>query len=127
MNEAKTHVLMIQATHRSDWVLPKGGWESDESCIEAAQREAWEEAGIVCQVDYDLGQITETRTPKQISKDVPKALYQFYEVTVLREEAEWPEAHKRNRAWANYGEAREALLGRPELLEALERCTMQRA
>lgn len=126
LNEAKTHVLMIQASHRSGWVLPKGGWETDETCVEAAKREAWEEAGIVCKVDYDLGKIPDTRTSKQVTKDIPRALYQFYEVTVLREESEWPEQHKRYRKWATYAEAREDLLHRPELLQALERCTVRR-
>jgi diphosphoinositol-polyphosphate diphosphatase len=126
LNEARTHVLLIQSTRRSGWVLPKGGWETDESCMEAAQREAWEEAGIVCNVDYDLGQITEARTPKQISKDAPKSLYQFYQVTVTREETDWPEKHKRNRQWATYAEAKTALKDRPELLQALERCTISR-
>jgi len=126
LNAAKTHVLLIQSTRRSGWVLPKGGWETDEECTEAAQREAWEEAGIVCNVDYDLGQITETRTAKQISKNTPKALYRFYQVTVTQEEADWPEKHKRNRQWATYTEAKEALQARPELLEALNRCTIRR-
>lgn len=126
LNESKTHVLLIQSTRRGCWVLPKGGWESDETCVEAAQREAWEEAGIVCEVNYDLGQITEARTPKQISKDAPKSLYQFYEVTVTREEADWPEKYKRNRQWATFSEAKTSLKDRPELLQALERCTMQR-
>lgn len=126
LNQSRTHVLLIQSTRRAGWVLPKGGWETDESCTEAAQREAWEEAGIVCAVDYDLGQVAEARTAKQISKDAPKALYQFYEVTVTREEADWPEKHKRNRWWATYTEAREAMKTRPELLEALERSTVLR-
>ncbi|TGO33128.1 hypothetical protein BHYA_0264g00010 [Botrytis hyacinthi] len=126
LNEAKTHVLLIQSTRRNAWVLPKGGWETDEECIQAAQREAWEEAGIVCTVDYDLGQITETRTAKQISKNAPKALYQFFQVTVTSEETEWPERHKRNRKWATYSEAKHDLQERPELLQALERCTIQR-
>jgi len=126
LNAAKTHVLLIQSTRRSGWVLPKGGWESDESCTEAAQREAWEEAGIVCDVVYDLGTIKETRAPKHMTKDAPKALYQFYEVVVTREETEWPERHKRNRQWANYAEAADALKARPELLEALNRSTIQR-
>jgi len=127
LNEAKTHVLLIQSTKRSSgWVLPKGGWESDEDCTEAAQREAWEEAGIVCTVDYDLGQISEARTAKQIAKNAPKALYQFYQVTVTREEDDWPEKHKRHRWWATYSQAREALQHRSELLQALERCTIQR-
>ncbi len=107
-------------------MLPKGGWETDEECSEAAEREAWEEAGIVCQMDYNLGQITETRTPKQISKDAPRALYQFYEVTVVKEENEWPEKHKRNRKWFSYAEAAEALRPRPELVEALRRSTVKR-
>jgi len=126
LNEAKTHVLLIQSTRRAGWVLPKGGWETDESSTEAAQREAWEEAGIVCKVDYDLGQIQETRAPKKLTKEVPKSLYQFYEVTVTREETDWPEKHKRNRQWANYAEASEALKHRPELLDALNRSTIQK-
>jgi len=126
LNVDKTHVLLIQSTRRAGWVLPKGGWETDESCTEAAQREAWEEAGIVCNVDYDLGQIKETRPPKHMTKEAPKALYQFYEVTVTREEAEWPERQKRTRQWANYKEASEALKARPELLEALNRSTIRR-
>jgi diphosphoinositol-polyphosphate diphosphatase len=126
LNEAKTHVLLIQSTRRAGWVLPKGGWESDESCTEAAQREAWEEAGIVCNIDYDLGTIRDGRAPKHMSKDAPKSLYQFYEATVTREEADWPEKHKRTRQWANFAEASEALKHRPELLEALKRSTIQR-
>lgn len=126
LNEAKTHVLLIQSTRRAGWVLPKGGWETDEECTEAAQREAWEEAGIVCKIDYDLGQIKETRPPKKLTKEAPKAIYQFYEVTVTREETDWPEKHKRNRQWANYAEASEALKHRPELLDALNRSTIRK-
>jgi len=126
LNQSRTHVLLIQSTARAGWVLPKGGWETDETCTEAAQREAWEEAGIVCSVDYDLGQVLEARAPKHVKKNAPKSLYQFYEVTVTREENDWPEKHKRNRRWATYAEAREALSSRPELLEALERSTLMR-
>lgn len=126
LNADKTQVLVIQSTRRSGWVLPKGGWESDETCSEAAKREAWEEAGIDCTVELDLGHITETRTAKQVSKDAPKALYQFFEVVVTREAAEWPERHKRNRKWVSYAEAAKELEARPELLEALNRCRIKR-
>lgn len=126
LNESKTHVLLIRSDKRSSWVLPKGGWELDESITEAAQREAWEEAGIVCTIEYDLGQIKETRPPKVLKKTAPKALYQFYQVTVIREEIEWPEGHKRFRHWASYAEAKEAMKSRPELVEALDRSTIRR-
>lgn len=126
LNADKTKVLLIQASRRNGWVLPKGGWESDETCPEAAQREAWEEAGVVCEVVYDLGTVKETRPAKALSKEAPKALYQFYEVTVTREEADWPEKEKRNRKWVDYAEAAQELAHRPELLEALNRCTIKR-
>jgi diphosphoinositol-polyphosphate diphosphatase len=127
LTEDKRYVLLIQSTRRKGWVLPKGGWETDEEITEAAEREAWEEAGIAVQIDYDLGEITESRPPKKSSsKESTKSLYHFYEATVLKEETDWPEAHKRERQWMTYSQAKDALSGRPELLEALGRSTIKR-
>ncbi|KAK4202598.1 putative diphosphoinositol polyphosphate phosphohydrolase [Triangularia verruculosa] len=127
----KSYVLMIQSTRRKGWVLPKGGWELDEECPEAAAREAWEEAGILVTIDYDLGDIQETNPRKKQSssgKSKPKeiALYRFYEATVNSEELEWPEKEKRERKWFTYAEAYEQLKDRPELQAALQRSTMKR-
>ncbi|KAI0484278.1 NUDIX domain-containing protein [Xylariaceae sp. FL0804] len=122
----RMYVLLIQSTRRKGWVLPKGGWESDEECTDAAEREAWEEAGIIIQIDYDLGDVADSRPPKKVSKDTPKTLFHFYEATVIREEADWPERHKRDRQWFTYSQAKHALESRPELLEALELSTIQR-
>lgn len=120
----QTYVLMIQSTRRKGWVLPKGGWETDETCQEAAVREGWEEAGITLQVDYDLGNFEEKRPPKS-SKD--RSRYYFFQATVLDELEDWPEKHKRERRWFTYTQALEALATRPELQEALERSTIVRA
>ncbi|KAK3898489.1 NUDIX hydrolase domain-like protein [Staphylotrichum tortipilum] len=140
----KTYVMLIQSTRRKGWVLPKGGWETDEECHEAAAREAWEEAGILVQVDYDLGDIHETSPRKKSSsssssssskgsnkdgkesKEKGRSLYRFYEVTVTSEEADWPEREKRERQWFTFAEAKELLKDRPELQTALERSTMKR-
>lgn len=127
LSPSKTQVLLIQATKRTAWVLPKGGWELDEATPQvAACREAWEEAGVICTVVRDLGKIAEMRAPGQVTSESPKAEYQFYEVSVEREEREWPEMHKRARMWMGYAQARQALVGRPELLEALERSSIVR-
>ncbi|KAF2433248.1 hypothetical protein EJ08DRAFT_96648 [Tothia fuscella] len=127
LSEDKYYVLLIQSTSRSAWVLPKGGWETDEATAEiAAKREAWEEAGIVCKVNYDLGVIAEQRQSNQMTTQAPKASYHFYEATVTKQEAQWPEAHKRTRMWMTFKQAESALKDRPELLEALKRCTMHR-
>lgn len=123
----KSKVLLIQSTRRTGWVLPKGGWETDESTAqEAAKREAWEEAGVVCSIQRDLGIIPEMRPAHQLSSAAPKASYQFYEVSVEKEESQWPEMHKRGRQWMGYTQAKQALATRPELLEALDRSSIKR-
>lgn len=44
---AALEVLVISsAKHTDEWILPKGGWDSDESVVECALREADEEAGV---------------------------------------------------------------------------------
>lgn len=120
-------VLLIQSTRRTGWVLPKGGWETDEAtAAEAACREAWEEAGVVCKIVKDLGQIPDRRAPNELTPHAPRAIFQFFEVSVTKEEAKWPESHKRNRKWMSYSEASEALASRPELLDALNRSSIIR-
>lgn len=39
-------LLLTSRLEQDKWVLPKGGWENDESELEAAQRETFEEAGV---------------------------------------------------------------------------------
>lgn len=126
LSHDKTRVLMIQSTG-GGWVLPKGGWETDEALAQqAACREAWEEAGVICTVHKDLGLIPDMRPSSVLTSSAPKASYQFFEVTVDREEDQWPEMHKRKRQWVTYAQAAAALAGRPELLEALNRSSMKR-
>ena len=122
----KYHVLLIQSTRRGGWVLPKGSWELDEvTAQDAAKRKAWEEAGIICKVTSALGIITGKHRADQIAT-APEASYHFFEAVVEKQEAQWPEMHKRSRQWFTYTEARKALEPRPELLDALDRCTMHR-
>ncbi|PGH23536.1 hypothetical protein AJ80_02490 [Polytolypa hystricis UAMH7299] len=123
----RSKVLVIQSARPGGWVLPKGGWELDEaSAQQAACREAWEEAGVVCTVLRDLGKINDMRSPSQLTMKAPKVLYQFFEVRVDREEAQWPEMHKRKRQWLTYTQAAAAMATRPELLEALNRSSVKR-
>lgn len=127
LSNDKRRVLLIQSTRRSGWVLPKGGWETDEkSAEEAACREAWEEAGAICKIQKDLGKIPDRRGPNEVTPNAPKAMFQFFEVSVTKEEAKWPEMDKRGRKWMTYPEAKMALAARPELMEALNRSSILR-
>ncbi|KAJ5899316.1 Diphosphoinositol polyphosphate phosphohydrolase aps1 [Penicillium taxi] len=127
LSDDGTKVLMIQSAGPGGWVLPKGGWESDEPRAEdAACREAWEEGGIICSVKRDLGLIPDGRPANLQTENAPKASYHFFEVRVDKEETEWPEMHKRKRQWVGYAQAATALANRPELLEALNRSSLKR-
>ena len=66
--------------------------------------------------------------PPQAKALKNKSLYIFFEVTVDHEETVWPEMHKRSRKWMTYGEAKHCFekMKRPELMEALERCSVLR-
>ena len=81
---------------------------------------------MICTATRDLGWIRDGRTAKETTPQAPRALFQFFEVRVDREEGEWPEKHKRGRMWMAFKEAKEALKGRPELLEALEKSSIVR-
>ena len=123
----KKKVLLIQSTRRNGWVIPKGGWETDEQTAEdAACREAWEEAGITCKIQKDLGKIPDRRGAQELTAHAPRAVFQFFEAVVDKEEAKWPEMHKRDRKWMSYTEAKSALAARPELLEALNKSSIVR-
>jgi len=41
------NILMVSASKKAEWILPKGGWELDESMEESAIRETFEEAGVI--------------------------------------------------------------------------------
>ena len=125
LSNDKKKVLLVQSTRRGGWVLPKGGWETDERTPEeAAIREAWEEAGVVCKIQKDLGKIPDKRPANKVTPQAPKALFQFYEVSIEKEASQWPEKDKRGRQWMSYQEAKQALAPRPELLDALNRSSI---
>lgn len=50
----------------------------------------------------------------------------FFEVDVDREEACWPEMHKRMRKWLTFDEVTKCFKMRPELLEAVKRSSVLR-
>ncbi|CAO3617140.1 unnamed protein product [Mucor hiemalis] len=95
-------VLLISSRKNKDaWVLPKGGWEQDETQKHAAQRETWEEAGIKGTITRQLG-VFEERTNK---KKVLKAHHWIFEMVIDEVAKKFPEKKKRERRWFTFEEA----------------------
>ncbi|XP_062228623.1 nudix hydrolase 21, chloroplastic-like [Phragmites australis] len=82
-------------------LIPKGGWELDESMDEAAQREAMEEAGVAGEV---AGPALGRWWYRSRSYD---ATYEgiVLPLRVTRELERWPEMNARRRAWVTAAEA----------------------
>lgn len=130
LNETKDKIIMISSSkHKNRWIVPKGGNELDESELETAVRENWEEAGVEGIIIKKLPVVLDSRGSQapvikgEFDPDVatPKSEFHFFELQVDQLSTSWPEMKKRQRRWCTYSEAKHELLKlkRPELVDAL--------
>ena len=119
-SEPRRYVLLISSSrHREKWVLPKGGWEKNESAEQAAMRECYEEAGVVTTVDKFLIE----------SMDVKKGRgceYRYFQTSPTEVLDNWPEKDVRTRRWVGYNGAVEVLAHRPEMVDAINASDIHR-
>ena len=94
-------VLLISSSNGSGWVFPKGGWELDESVIEAARRETVEEGGVRGDLEEpQLGVYPySNRKPGSQRKG---CIAHVFVMNVQEELTVWPEAAHRTRRWVRY-------------------------
>ncbi|KAL6959603.1 Nudix hydrolase 17, mitochondrial [Sarracenia purpurea var. burkii] len=103
-DEEKLEVLVISSQKQGKGMLfPKGGWETDESKQAAALRETEEEAGVLGNLERELG----TWYFKSKSQD---AYYEgfMFPLLVQQQLDFWPEKGLRQRTWMSAAEAKEA-------------------
>ncbi|KAF1317691.1 hypothetical protein FI667_g8748, partial [Globisporangium splendens] len=111
-------VLVISSSkHANEWILPKGGWESDETLVECALREVEEEAGIDGRIVRELGTVDFS------SKQGKKCRFYGFRVSARQEFTKWAESD-RQRKWVSVDEGKRMLSHRPELLAMLARAEM---
>ncbi|KAI8340506.1 NUDIX hydrolase domain-like protein [Chlamydoabsidia padenii] len=92
----KQLILLVQSSkHDHVWVLPKGGWENDETVEQAAARETYEEAGVCGDIVGLIGDYMDYDKFGQ-----PKTHFWFYEMHVKQILDQWPEM--RQRKWASF-------------------------
>ncbi|CAO3640605.1 unnamed protein product [Mucor hiemalis] len=108
-------VLVISSSkHENVWVLPKGGWEDDETKEEAAARETYEEGGVKGKIRGLVGSFIDYN-----SYGEPKGNVWFYEMEVLQIFERWPEEDFRQRKWCTFDEAMSYLRFKPFMQRAL--------
>jgi len=64
-------VVFVSSARKKEWILPKGGWESDEELEQSALRESYEEAGLLGVLGPRLSDVSfETRKSKKRRMEV---------------------------------------------------------
>ncbi|CAG8487173.1 11258_t:CDS:2 [Funneliformis caledonium] len=122
INRKTGKILLITRRKKGEgWVLPKGGWENDESKQEAAARETYEEAGARGRITSLIGVWKHHVIKKKTG--LPKAEFNFFEMEVDKLEENWPEMNERDRQWFSYEEALKELI-KPFMREVVEHCSL---
>ena len=68
-------ILLVSSSRKGEWILPKGGWESDETMEVSALRETYEEGGILGLIGPKLSGIDfETRKAKKRRLELESSL-----------------------------------------------------
>lgn len=105
--ENNIQVLMVSSPDRDDRVFPKGGWEDDETVLEAACREAFEEAGVkgtLRETPLGVWEFRSKSRQNMCSLEGGCRGYMFA-LEVTAELDSWPEQQNRDRKWLNIKEA----------------------
>lgn len=117
MSDNGFEVLLITSRETGRWILPKGWPEQGETLAAAAEREAFEEAGIRGRIS------TNSLGAYHYSKASPSGLVRRCQVRVFAlevDEAEkrWPEKRHRDRRWLTPDDAAKRVM-EPALAEMI--------
>lgn len=99
VNNGKIEVLLISTRKRQRWAIPKGGISKAMTPIDSAALEAWEEAGVIGQVD---GNQVGTYKYCKRGRTYRVKMFLLPVETVLED---WPEATQRKRQWLDVSKA----------------------
>lgn len=109
-------VLMITSRTHERWIFPKGAIENAETPVDAAHREAFEEAGVRGQALADYPH--EVRGLKQMPEGPKDLLVTYFPLHLKEQVEEWPEKKRRDRHWVTMEDARR-IAGGQDILNAI--------
>jgi 8-oxo-dGTP pyrophosphatase MutT (NUDIX family) len=99
VRDGKVEVLLITSHKHLLWVLPKGGVCKGMTLPESAATEAWEEAGVVGQVNTEKISVYQYRKRGNIYQG------NLFLLPVEQVLEDWPEATQRERIWLDINHA----------------------
>lgn len=104
VQDGETMVMLVTSRETRRWVLPKGWAEPDLAPHELAAKEAFEEAGLVGEVEPEP--VGTFRYEKRLrdGRSVPCEVG-VYPLWVERQLEDWPERRERETRWFTLGQA----------------------
>lgn len=102
----KVEVLLITTRGRGNWIIPRGWPIEDATPTEAAEREAWEEAGVEGQAMPECVGLYSYTKEQDDGEQLP-CMVAVFPVKVKKLRDEFPEAGQRRRKWASLKKAAE--------------------
>lgn len=100
LRDGHLEVLLITNRKKTHWIIPKGGWEEDETAEMAAVRETYEEAGVRGTLGPKLVEFVHEGKDHQ-------QLHSYFALHVTDTLGDWPEGGQRDRAWFPWPNAAE--------------------
>lgn len=110
-------VMMVTSRETKRWILPKGQPEPKLAPHHVAEKEAYEEAGIIGTVFRTAFARFDSVKRLKNGKEVP-ALVEVYLLDVANELDAWPERKQRSRGWFTIDDAIK-IAGEPGLVQVL--------
>ncbi len=103
-NDDDLQYLLITSRRTRRWILPKGGIDGGEGTAEAAEREAFEEAGVVGRIEREPIGVYDGR--KYLAEGASWAMrIVVHPLAVSHLADDYPEAGERERRWMSPQEA----------------------
>ncbi len=111
--DSRLEFCLITSLRKRRWIFPKGIVERGETFVDAARKEAWEEAGVRGRlVGSILGQFEDRKWGAQLLVDVVV-------MEVEQSDPQWTESSQRSRRWVQYEDA-QRMVRKPALKRFLE-------
>lgn len=108
--EGRCEVLLLTSRDTERWVIPKGNVERGERPSKCAERESFEEAGIIGKAKKKpLGYYTYLKDEKK-----PPLVVSVFALKVIEQRSEFPEKGKRRQTWVSAADA-SSMVQEPEL------------
>lgn len=97
-------VLLVRSRTRQRWIVPKGKIGSRMLASRSAEREAFEEAGVLGRISHQpIGTYRQPASARSLTGE--EVVIQAYPLEVVDELPVWQEMHHRERRWFTIKEA----------------------